>query len=278
MRDMLFNLAYFYDRNFLGNKDFMHIPDITNIADNVMHFPMMLATQKDINGTEEILGATTVKMEKNNSISDNPYFPTMNENVFSITGILSKCNATDCNGNKIREIGKKLYKTAIKGAYEINKNEKIRLILEIDCRNDKSLYSVNKAIRELQLEGINVQIFINGYYEKTDTTNKLLEAPTFVLEIDLGNNKKISHSPIEFNYLDCRSTTLNKDLLSVIRSKTKEYRRYINLQNETAIIYHSIKPVDALNVRIEAFDTALGNDRKPVLQNLQVEVTSKSIV
>lgn len=33
VRDMIFNLAYFYDVNYTGNKDFIHIPNISNILD-----------------------------------------------------------------------------------------------------------------------------------------------------------------------------------------------------------------------------------------------------
>ena len=36
VRDMIFKLAYFYDRNFVGNKDFMHIPNISNILFNIV--------------------------------------------------------------------------------------------------------------------------------------------------------------------------------------------------------------------------------------------------
>ena len=46
MRDMLFGLAYFYDTNFTGNRDFIHIPNISTITDNAVHYPMIIATKK----------------------------------------------------------------------------------------------------------------------------------------------------------------------------------------------------------------------------------------
>ena len=41
MKDTLFELAYFYDVNFVGNKDFIHIPNISNIIDNTIHYPII---------------------------------------------------------------------------------------------------------------------------------------------------------------------------------------------------------------------------------------------
>lgn len=101
----IFNLAYFYDENFLGNKDFIHIPAITQIANNMLKYPVILASRKELDGSNEILGATTIKMENNNSITKNPYFPTKNQNVLSITGVLSKPNVYQ-GDTKIRGIGK----------------------------------------------------------------------------------------------------------------------------------------------------------------------------
>lgn len=273
MRDMLFGLAYFYDRNFMGNKDFMHIPNISTITDNAVHYPMLLATKKDFLGNESIVGATTIKMENNSSISDNPFFPTKNENVLSITGVLSKMDATFSDGTQIRGIGKQLFKSSIKGAYEINKNENIRLICEIDCRNKNSLYSISKAVRELNVEGIKIQLSIVGYYEILDKKNKLIEAPTFVLELDFSGNKDIYHQEKVFDFDGCGKAygELNEELLEVIRNNTKEYRRFINTKDNKIIVYHRIKAIDALNVTLNIADTAQGNKRVPVLQNLEVE-------
>ena len=57
-------------------------------------------TVKDEYGNDEILGTTTVKFESNKNFTDNPYFPTKDEDILSITGVLTKMNATDKNGNK----------------------------------------------------------------------------------------------------------------------------------------------------------------------------------
>lgn len=273
MRDMLFGLAYFYDRSFMGNKDFMHIPNISTITDNALHYPMLLATKRDASGNESIVGATTIKMENNSSISDNPFFPTKNENVLSITGVLAKMDATFSDGTLVRGVGRQLFKSSIKGAYEINKNENIRLICEIDCRNRNSLYSISKAVRELNEEGIKIQLSIVGYYEILDKKNKLIEAPTFVLELDLDGDKDINHQDKVFDFEGCGKAygELNEELLEVIRNNTKEYRRFINTKDNKIIVYHRIKAIDALKVTLNVADTAKGNERTPVLQSLEVE-------
>ena len=51
---MLFGLAYFYDTNFTGNRDFIHIPNISTITDNAVHYPMIIATKKDELGNDAI--------------------------------------------------------------------------------------------------------------------------------------------------------------------------------------------------------------------------------
>ena len=201
--DLIFSLAYFYDVNFTGNKDFMHVPTINQIIQNFIQYPILLATRKEKNGIEDILGVATIKIENNKSITDNICFPTKNENILSITGVLTKYNALDKHGIKIKGIGKELYKSAIKGAYELNKEKNIRLICEIDCRNINSLKSISNAVRELNQESIPVKLFISGYYEIYDKTKKLKEAPTFILEIDLNGEKKINQTLTKFSYLKC---------------------------------------------------------------------------
>lgn len=271
VRDMIFNLAYFYDNNFLGNKDFMHIPNISNILDNILAYPMMIASQKDEYGKDEILGAATIKTENNKTISDNPIFPTVGENILTITGILTKMNAIDKNGNKIKGLGKELFKSAIIGAYNFNQLEKARLICEVDCRNTNSFHSISKAVKELQEENMDVQLMLAGYYEVFDSNNKLAEAPTFILEIDLNGNRQINNNSIEFNYTKCKSTNLFSNLSNVLSKTTKENKRYVNLKGNKKIIYHSITPINALNIKLEVGDTAEGNDRLPVLSSLQLE-------
>ncbi len=269
VRDMIFNLAYFYDVNYIGNKDFIHIPNISNILDNILKYPIMLATQKDEYGTEDILGVTTVKIENNKSISDNPYFPTSGETVLTITGVLTKMNAVNKNNNRIRGIGKELIKSSVRAAYNVNKQSKIKLICEVDCRNLHSFNAVVNAIKELQTENTNVNVAISGYYEILNSNGDLQEAPTFVLEIYFDENKAIENKNIEFNYLNCKSTELFSDLNNVIEENTKELKEYVNRKDNKTIIYHSLESINALNVSINAGNTADGNERTPSIKELE---------
>lgn len=270
VRDMIFKLAYFYDRNFVGNKDFMHIPNISNILDNILRYPILLASKKDEYGHEDILGVTTVKMEKNSNLADNPCFPTVNENVLSITGILAKMNSPEDTGKRVRGVGKELFKSAIKAAVEINKNEPVRLIFEVDCRNTNSLGAACKAIKDLQNEGLNINMFINGYYEIKNKNKSLVEAPTFILEIDLNGAKTLSKSEVKFAYHDCSKETLFKDLSNVIKENTNEIKSFIHPKDDKTVMYHQIKPVNALAVNLDVGTSAEGNERVPELKALQL--------
>ena len=274
IRDSIFNLTYFYDTNFTGNKDFMHIPNLSDILDNIQHYPILLASKKDEYGKSEILGTTTVKFEKNKYLTDNPYFPTKGEDVLSITGVLTKMNAVDKNGNKIRGLGKELFKSAINGAYYANIDKTLRLICKVDCRNTNSLYSVCKAVKELQDEGKNIQIFLNGYYEIKNKERKLVEAPTFILEIDLNGNKNINNDILNLDYENIDFANLFTNLSKVIYTNTKEIKKFVTYKNDTKIIFHSINPINAQNITLNIGKTAEGNNREPIL-NLQLEEVKK---
>lgn len=269
IRDMIFNLAYFYDDNFVGNKDFMHIPNISNILNNIQRYPVLLASRKSEDGTNDILGTATIKYENNKCIEDDPYFPTRNENVLSVTGILTKRN-TDDGQIRIKGIGKELYKSAIKTAYEINKEKKVRLIFEVDCRNVNSIGAALKAVNTLKEEGINTRLFIHGYYEIRNYDNTLAEAPTFICEVDFGDtDKTIFDKKITFNYLNCKKESLLEDLNNVIVKNTKEMNRFENIIKDKRVIYHDLIPFDAESVILEIGDTASGNDRIPELPRLE---------
>ena len=270
--DNIFKLAYFYDTNFTGNKDFMHIPNIKQITQNFAKYPIVLAVQKDIFGNEEIVGVTTVKMEKNKSLKDNPFFPTKDEDVLSITGVLTKQNITDNYGKRISGVGRELFKTAIKGAYELNKAKKLRLVCEVDCRNKNSLRSVTKATEELIEEGIDAQIFITGYYEIINKENNLTEAPTFIVEIDLNGEKELNKDLFKkFSYSDCNSAELFSGLTNVIKENTKEIGSFITRKGDNKVLYHAIEPICTMNVELDVGTSSQGNERIPVTKPVELE-------
>ncbi len=267
------DLSYFYDKNFVGNKDFMHIPNFSQVAANLIHYPILIASKKEYDGSDDILGVTTVKFEKNSSYSDNPYFPTRDENVLSITGVLTR-NNEDTNLPRIRGIGKELYKSAIRAAYRLNKEKRIRLRCEIDCRNERSLSAINKAVQDLQSEGLDICSFITGYYEIYNKQKQLIEAPTFILEVNLNCNK-YENTYAEFSYINCKKQRLNYDLLKEVKEQVKITRRYLNTAGQNHVLYNMIKPINIQNVTIEAGTSSEGNERTPRLNPVLEYVMSK---
>lgn len=266
----ILKLTYFYDQNFIGNKDFMHVPDVSQVYQNVTKYPVILATQRNEFGENDIIGATTVKIENNLKKSDNPFFPTSNENVMFITGVLAKQNIFDVYGNKVKGIGKQLYRSAIKGAYELNKENKIRLACEIDCRNKNSFDALCKTVKSLQEDELNVGLKLVGYYEIMNKNIELKEAPTFLFEIDFQNKGDESSEKV-FSYVDLDTDNLFKKLSHIIKRNTYEKRSYLNMYEHDFVVYHEIKPVNAFNMSIEPGSTAVGNERTPRFGKVQVE-------
>ena len=209
-------------------------------------------------------------------MKENPLFPTRGETVLSITGVLTKFNNIYNEENRVRGIGKELYKSAIRGAININKKQKIRLICEIDCRNDKSLSAVTKAVKDLQLEGYDICSYITGYYE-IYKKKELLEAPTFIIEIDLNSNK-YTEEKVEFSYIHCKSQKLYKDLVKELKKNTTEQKKYSNVVGNKSVYYHSIKPINTENVELEIGTTADGNNRKPSINPVIEYVVSKKTI
>ena len=258
------NISYFYDRNFSGNKDFMHTPNFTQVATNFVRYPIMLATKEAGDGSKDIVGATTIKYQRNQELSDNPYFPTKGENVLMITGVLSQDNTLVSEKDKVYGVGKELYKTSIKGAFLINNLKKVRLVCEIDCRNINSLNSIKKAIKELNDEGIKVGAYLRGYYEIVNDNRRIVEAPTFMVEFNL-NNEKLDSEKTVFSYIDCRQKRLYPDLDKIIKQNTEQIMEFITLDDDKVVVYHEVEKIDIFDMDLDVGTSAEGNNRVPVL-------------
>ena len=263
--NQVFNISYFYDTNFTGNKDFMHVPDIKMVAGNLMNYPVLVATRKGKDCSEEIIGIVTIKYENNKTINSNPIFPTKNENVLFITGLLTKNYDLCPDEPKIIGIGKELCKSSIKGAYDICINTHSRLVCQIDCRNTNSVTAFAKAVADLNDEGINVKSNICGYYEIFSRQNRLIEAPTFIVEFEFNNNDESDDNKTKFSYTECKSSKLYSDLSRCIREITKENIKYITAIDNGFVVYHDTKKINIQNLELEVGSTADGNCRVPVL-------------
>jgi hypothetical protein len=91
-----------------------------------------------------------------------------------------------------------------------------------------------------------------------------------ILEIDLTGAKTLSKNEIKFSYANCQKETLFRDLSDVIKNTTNEVRSFINPKDDKTVMYHQIKPVNALAVNLDVGSTAEGNERVPVLKALQL--------
>lgn len=270
IKEMLLNIAYFYDQNYIGNKDFIHIPDIKKVIENAKAYPMIVISKDDENQKEEILGITTIKYNSINDNSINSYYPIKGKNVLSITGVLSKYYPEKEKYNRIRGIGRKLYKEAIKGYYNIQKKEKVTMICEIDCRNINSLKSISKAVKDLKEEGINTNLNVTGYYEIYNEKQQLLEAPTFILEIDFNKNQFENDKKIKISYENCNNNMYSQ-ISNIIKKNMIDLNKHININGKNKIVYHEIKKINALNLELKIGNSAAGNERKPILPKVVAE-------
>lgn len=276
LRDMIFNLAYFYDTNYTGNKDFIHIPNISTILKNILNHPIMVATHKDENGLDEILGVCTIKIQNFNKNVTNPIFPMKSERVLTLSNILTKLDAHDKNGRPIKGIGKELLRASIKAAYELNKIHKLRLIGEVDCRNMHSYTAIEKAVSYVREECPEISLSVEGYYELLNQDGDLKEAPTFILEINL-ESKELEERNYFFDYSECDKDNLFVELTKVVESNTKELKEYVNVIDDGIIAYHQVESFDAFKAIFDISDTAQGNERVPEIPNLQYQTAQKNM-
>ena len=56
-----------------------------------------------------------------------------------------------------------------------------------------------------------------------------------------------------------------------MENNATEQKQYTTKVNENVVCYHEIKPINALNIELEVGNTAVGNERVPVLNNIELE-------
>lgn len=262
----IYNKIYeFYNHNWLGNVEFMHIPDIELIMKNSLMYPIVIA--KDANN-DEIIGIATIKYDENNNGTKDPYYPVDDAKYLSITGILVRMNSPH------RGIGKKIYEIAIKGAYQYNKiypNTKITCI--IDCRNRHSYYAISKALRNIDREnylgeGYTLPANLEGFYELRDENGELEEAPTFILAVDLAKEKRENVSITEkmFDFHGREDEALYDSLKDEIRRVLSDYQ-ISSVQrgcDGTSMVHTYLleRPCSIDGTIINSNKTEIGNDRK----------------
>lgn len=261
-------IADFYNNNWLGNQDFMHIPNFSQVMENYMKYPVIIAREK---GKNEILAISTIKHDENNPEQIDPYFPEPEAKYFSVTGILVK------RGTPHKGMGKKIYEIAIRGAHEYNKYYPgTRIMCVIDCRNWPSLRALSGAVEtinenELVGEGQELPANIAGFYTLSDEAGELIEAPTLVLEVGLeSQNKGIANLEDKtLEYSKTETGTLFGTLLQELKDKLEKYKIQQPIKNEdvgTGTVHYYTFDADCSleGTKIVSNGTEEGNDRCPI--------------
>lgn len=190
-----YRMMEFYNHNWLGNADFMHIPDSFQVRYNCAHYPIIIAREKD---TKEMIGISTIKYDENTEDKMDPYYPYPKHKYFSITGILTK------KDSKYRGVGKTIYEIALRGFYHFKQlYPDTTITCVIDCRNKNSINAIYNATESINADdtipNIHLSSNIVGFYTVTDESYRMLEAPTIVVRIELDHQKKSSRDTLEFS-------------------------------------------------------------------------------
>ena len=268
--DSVYNIADFYNHNWLGNVDFMHIPNFMQVIQNCQSYPIIIAKEKD---TEQLLGISTIKYDENTDEKVDPYFPERDAKYFSITGILVK------KDNPHRGMGKKIYEIALRGAHNYEKiYPGTSMMCVIDCRNRQSLRALTSAVESIRDnscvgEGKELPVSICGYYELRDKkSDELLEAPTLVVDIDLNARDVVkSNGNDVLDYQEHDGEDLFNSLLGTLRSQFNKYGISDPIIAEDIdcgmVYYYSLQDKERCpitGVEIRSNGTEMGNDRVPV--------------
>lgn len=154
---------------------------------NLLHYPVLVAYDQQ---TNELEGIVTIKYHENSSIETmDPYYQKEGAKFFSVTGILVKQRENMLN----KGIGSNLYSASILGIQQYAQNhegEGLELNVVIDCTNLPSLYALINGTENLQARGLvgknkELEAILDAIYVVRDEKHHLVEAPTYVLKINL---------------------------------------------------------------------------------------------
>ena len=266
--DIIGKISNFYDENWLGNADFIHIPDVKTILDNYMKYPIILAYQ-EIDGFLDILGAATIKYYQNNSQYTNPYYPIPDRNFFEVTGILVKQN------NSIKNIGKHIYEIVLEALVKYQSIlPHFDVIFVADCRNYMSINGAKGGAKYLR-DTLNAKIHgkIVGYYTLTKDED-LLEAPTFVIKFYFDDKPCTSRViPFEFQNTEPLFLGLLENIKYHLQDKEIKPGVY-NFDDQNLVAFYELenKDIDIDDVIIKPNGTELGNDRSPSRRKGRVRI------
>ena len=154
---------------------------------NLQHYPVLVAYDQE---TNELEGIVTIKYHENSSKETmDPYYQKEGARFFSITGVLVRQRENMLN----KGIGTNLYSASILGVQQYaqkHKEEQLELNVVIDCTNLPSLYALANGNKNLKIQGLvgkdkELDAALDAIYLVRDESQHLVEAPTYVLKIDL---------------------------------------------------------------------------------------------
>lgn len=186
-KDIVRQSAQLYDE-YEGNEEYIHIPDVDQMMRNLQGFPVIGAFNTK---TGELEGVVTIKLHKNTSPkTTDPYYPKHDAEFYSITGVIVRQR----KGVLHKGLGSHLYLASILGIQKyasLHPEQNLELNAVIDCTNLPSLYalsSANRKITQNEYVGKNKKLnaILDGIYTVRDEGHKLVEAPTYVIKINLN--------------------------------------------------------------------------------------------
>lgn len=187
--DIIRKTAELYDQ-YKGNEEYIHIPDVPQMSSNFQNFPVIGVINDEIN---ELEGVMTIKFNDNREEMD-PYYQKEGVKFYSITGAIVRQRDNMLN----KGLGTFMYETAILGIYnymQAHPENNLELNVVIDCTNLPSLYALSNAVsninsRGLVGEGKKLDSNLEAIYTVKDENGHLIEAPTYVLKVDLNAKEK----------------------------------------------------------------------------------------
>ncbi len=266
------DISDFYNENWQGNKDYLHIPNAKKVFENYLSYPIIMAYKTYPDGYIDILGVTTLKYYQNTATNVNPYYPIPGKRFFEVTGIITKRNSEEKN------IGKKIYEIIIEA---LEKYQEIMpdfdIIFVADCRNYMSINGARGGARYIREEHHKDTYgkLIGFYTVRND--GLLTEAPTFVAKFENANHYS---NPIEFAYEE--SPDLFESMLTKIKYNLNSFninRGIINHDDCGEVEFYELAN-DSINlddVTILPNGTEKGNDRIPEPTRKRMKVGGNNV-
>lgn len=260
-RDIIRELAQLYDE-YEGNENYIHIPDISQMAYNLKNYPIIGVINEE-NG--KIEGVTTIKYHQNVEGDIDPYYPKLGVKSYSITGILVRQRGNMTN----KGLGTSMYEAAILGLQKYamsHQDENVEINCVIDFTNLKSMYAFANAnnnidARELVGDDNELMATLEGIYIVQDfETKELVEAPTAVLKVDVTpkrkdefSRKQTDNPKHEFTFSVDREEKVYfdilKEIIQKIRPTSGSVQRTTMVDEEAGIVTYI--PVQSGQIQVE---------------------------